>query len=443
MRLPNLLATKRGRLAAFFCLYVTEGIPLGFTATALATQMRRQGVEPDAIGAFVGSLYLPWAFKWAIGPLVDTVSFGRFGHRRVWIASMQVLMAATLLSGIAVDYVAQLTLFSAIIFLHNAFGATQDVAIDALACNVLHDEERGLANGLMFAGASVGQAIGGPGVLFLARRIGGFQPTFYFVAACILAVTVFIALPMREQTPEDNSPGSQSGLRRIAGEIQQYLRTAWQSFFFDRAALLGVVYSLLPAGSYALGLALQTNLAVELGLNDDQVAVLNLVSTVVFAVSCVGGGFVSDRFGRRSTLAIYTVATSLPAAWLGALMLKYGWVMPVNPTLADRPVPAEALIGAFWTATIAYNVLNGLMYGTRSALMMDITTPAVAATQFTAYMALQNLAISYTAAWQGESIVRWGYPTTLFLDAVVGLVGLSLLPLMAPRPKSSHDPTAS
>ncbi len=53
MRLPfpDLLATRIGRLAAFFLLYVTEGIPLGFTATAMATQMRRQGLGPVAIGA--------------------------------------------------------------------------------------------------------------------------------------------------------------------------------------------------------------------------------------------------------------------------------------------------------------------------------------------------------------------------------------------------------
>ena len=43
MRLPNLLVTRRGRLAAFFLLYVTEGVPLGFAATAVATQLRRQG----------------------------------------------------------------------------------------------------------------------------------------------------------------------------------------------------------------------------------------------------------------------------------------------------------------------------------------------------------------------------------------------------------------
>ena len=71
MRLPNPLASRNGRLAAFSALYMTEGIPLGFTATAIATQMRRQGLTPAAIGAFVASLYLPWAFKWIVGPFVD------------------------------------------------------------------------------------------------------------------------------------------------------------------------------------------------------------------------------------------------------------------------------------------------------------------------------------------------------------------------------------
>src|SRR4030095_2622622 len=60
-------------MTAFFALYLTEGIPLGFTATAVATQMRRQGLGPGEIGAFVGSLYLPWAFKWAAGPFADVV----------------------------------------------------------------------------------------------------------------------------------------------------------------------------------------------------------------------------------------------------------------------------------------------------------------------------------------------------------------------------------
>src|SRR4249919_2947974 len=115
MRLPDPLSTRNGRLAAFFALYLTEGIPLGFTAIAIATQMRRQGVSPAQIGAFVGSLYLPWAFKWAIGPFVDVLSSDRWGRRRMWIVIAQVMMVAALLVALPVNFSTQIKLFTVLI----------------------------------------------------------------------------------------------------------------------------------------------------------------------------------------------------------------------------------------------------------------------------------------------------------------------------------------
>ena len=110
--------------------------------------MRRQGVGPAEIGAFVGSLYLPWAFKWAAGPIVDTLTVARFGRRRFWIVLMQLMMMATLLLAMPIDFARNLALFTAVIFAHNCFAATQDVAIDALAVNVLPEAERGVAAGV-------------------------------------------------------------------------------------------------------------------------------------------------------------------------------------------------------------------------------------------------------------------------------------------------------
>jgi len=438
MRLPDLLATRKGRLTAFFMLYVTEGIPLGFTATAIAAQMRRGGLGPAAIGAFVGSLYLPWAFKWAVGPFVDTFSSERFGRRRTWIFLMQVGMMATLAAAMEVDFVGQLGLFTAIIFLHNAFAATMDVAIDALAVSVLPEEERGSANGFMFAGASIGQTIGGSGVLFLIA-VMPFQSTYLFVIGTILAITVFVVLPLRENARP--ALGDAAGaVRNVAREMLDFVVNAWRAFTGSRAALVGVLYAALPAGAYALSLALQSNLAVELGLDDNEVAQLNLYTTLIFAPACILGGWLSDRFGRRSTLTIFVVLTVVPTLWLAWTMWQAGWIMPVDMKMANRPQPSTVLIVTFWVACIVYNVFQGLYYGIRSALFMDITTPAVAATQFTAYMALMNLCISYTAAWQGYVVERIGYPQTLVLDSVVGLLGLALLPLM--RPATATGPAA-
>jgi MFS transporter, PAT family, beta-lactamase induction signal transducer AmpG len=450
MVLPNLLASRWGRFTAFFALYLTEGIPLGFTATAVATQMRRQGLGPAEIGAFVGSLYLPWAFKWAMGPFVDVLSSERWGRRRMWIVIAQVMMIATLMAALPVNFSTEVKLFTLLILLHNIFGATQDVAIDALAVNTLREDERGLANGLMFGGAYLGQTIGGAGVLFLTDYLSGgevgpasaaaFRTSYFFVAACIALVTIFIALPLREAKGPPRPPSSEPGMKVAGREILQFLKDSVKAFLGTRSAFVGLIFAVLPAGAYALGLALQSNLAVELGLDDKGVGTLNLWSTVISAVGCVVGGWLSDRFGRRRTLALYLFGTAIPTLYLAWVMQQHGWIHAVDPQAADRPVPAASLVQAFWVAVLTYSVFQGLMYGTRTALFMDVTTPAVAATQFTAYMALMNLVISYSATWQGWAVERVGYPGTLLIDSVAGLLSIALLPLMIPLGRKATLP---
>lgn len=438
MHLPNLLATRRGRLFAFFSLYLTEGIPLGFAATAIATQLRRQGVGPAEIGAFVASFYLPWAFKWAFGPFVDVFRSQRFGHRRAWILGTQVMMAATLLSLIVVPLPQGLWIFTAVLLVHNTFGAIQDVAIDSLAVNTLAEHERGLANGLMFAGASVGQAIGGSGVL-LMMGVVGFQGSFIFVAAVILAVTAFIVLPMKEAVVLNLPVIPESGRLRAAGaEMKGFAVQSFRSFLGTEGAFKGVFFALLPAGAMSLGLALQSNLAVELGMDDDQVGMLNLWSSVISAGCMVLGGYLSDRWGRRRTLFVYLAGMSLPVIYLMLQLQAQGYVMPRAPGGPAIPV----LVTALWIATLSYSVFQGLMYGTRSAIFMDVTNPVVAATQFTAYMAMMNLAISIAASWQGVAVEAWGYPVTLAVDAVTGLLCLLLLPSLR-REKTFSDGRAA
>ena len=427
MRIPNLLATSKGRLTAFFLLYVTEGIPLGFAATAVATQLRRLDVGPAEIGAFVGSFYLPWAFKWAFGPLIDVFASARLGRRRGWILITQVLMALTLLSTVLLELPQQLGLFTVILLVHNTFGAMQDVAIDALACNTLQDHERGLANGMMFAGASIGAMVGGSGVLFLSS-VTGFQATFFFVTACILSVTVFVVLPMKEDPGPVSVPVQGPRLAQAAREMRVFAVDSFRAFLGSPGAFAGLFFALLPAGAMCLGLALQSNLAVELGMDDDQVAMLGLWSSLLSAIFCVLGGYLSDRFGRRRTLLVYLALMSLPVFYLMQELTNYGWILPVSTTAANRPAVPAGLVSALWIATLAYSVFQGLMYGTRSAIMMDVTNPRVAATQFTAYMALMNLAISYSATWQGIAIEAWGYPTTMLVDGITGLLCLLMLP---------------
>lgn len=142
--------------------------------------------------------------------------------------------------------------------------------------------------------------------------------------------------------------------------------------------------------------------------------------------------FSSDCFGWRRVHAVLVFLTVVPTLWLAWTMHDAQWIMPIDVNAEGRPLPSTTLVATFWAAVLVLNVFHGLFYGVHSALFMGVTSPAVAATQFTAYMAMTNFAITYTAWWQGLSIERWGYPATLVLDAAFGLVGLALLPLMKP-----------
>ena len=571
MALPNPLASRWGRLMAFFFLYVTEGIPLGFTATTMASQMKRAGVGETEIGLFVGSLYLPWGWKWIAGPFVDVVYSNRIGARRGWILGTQILMMLSLLACMPIELSAQnLTLITVVVFIHNMFCATQDVAIDSLACNVLHEDEMGQANGLMFAGQTLGIPLGGACVLYLLDGIDitwmpiasqgmkdwfaagvPLQATYAFVMLCILLVTVFVAWPMREE-PKESPPADETRLRKLYDELTgrwdwapegqaklwqrgviavaarlgaafvrellprnlksrfsevqlhlaDYVLTAGQSFFRSRAAFFALIFALLPPGAVALNLALQKTVAVEIGYTNTDLADLEVVASIVWAVACILGGFISDRLGHLKCLAVFLAMIAVPTYWCAWKMQQEGMIHPQSAAVVvqelcpecNQPLPAggqathshddrtettneradkaetttategatttgnsdaeqdnevEAgifqrsdtppMAGYFWWAVMAYMVCQGLMYGTRTAIFMRIANPDVAATQFTAYMAMMNLVTAYSAAWQGYSISHWGYPITLFVDATFGLACIAVLPFLRTDTKPDND----
>lgn len=408
---------------------MTEGLPLGFAAGAIAVYMRRGGLGVDEMGAFIAALYAPWGFKWALGPVVDLLGSRWLGHRRGWILLAQGVLALTMLAASTVDYSENLQLFTTIMVIGSGVSALQDVAIDALAVSRLKEDERGLGNGLMFAGAYLGQALGGSGMLYLAGAMGSLQPTFYAVAGIVTAVWLVALLLIDEG---DEGPPEMSGVAEVAQALLEYVKTALAAILGSVRSIAALVLALLPASAMAMGLALQAALAVEVGLTDDQIATLSLMGAVAAAAGSVLGGLISDKLGHRRTLAGYVLLTLLPTAVLAWQMQQVGWIEAVPPD-ADPRVAPDVLVTTFWIATIGYGFASGLTYGTRMAIFMSVCAPAVAATQFTAYMAGANLAISYSAAWQGVAVERWGYPATLGADCIAGLACLLVLPLVRPR----------
>ncbi len=451
--MPNLLATSKGRLLFFFLLYIGEGLPQGYTGTVVALEFKRMGMDAEAISALMIAVTAPWAWKWLAGPIVDNLHLARFGRRKQWIVGSQILMILSLLAAMAYFPEAHagtylhLKLFTVLLIINSAFSAIQDVAIDALACGTLEDKERGLGNGLMFAGAQVGAALGGSVLLVLREKGMSLNSASMLVPLMLFVLLAMMSFFAAEKILAVADRPAARGWDQVQAELKDYGVTVFHAFFGHRQGFLLLLFVLLPVGGLSLSLTLGTIISPMLGMSDGEIGTMGLWQTLVFCVFCIAGGKISDHFGRSRCLAVFCIGMSLVTLWAAWELKKSGWSHFATPPV-DGKWPVQAgLIRMWWISGLLYSVFNGLMYGIRTAQIMDFVVPKIAATQFTACMALINLVTVYSYAWQGRasdpvSKGGWGWEAwqVFTADAFIGLIFLAILPFLKKREDDSPLP---
>jgi PAT family beta-lactamase induction signal transducer AmpG len=420
MRSANLLDTRNGRLIAFGTLYISEGIPWGFASTAMVMFMRLEGLSIEMIGAFAAAMVLPWGFKWAWAPLIDIVKLDRFGGRRAWILFCITMAIITLVAMALIDFATHYRALVWVVIINNVFCATQDVAIDSLAVSTLREDERGTANGFMFGGQYLGIALGGGGAIYVSSYLG-FNASIVFISALMAMNLLFVVLFIRD--PFVRPVALDKATRQLAlvlGTLRHFLRELYVGFLQSgRGPRLGVLFALLPIGTMALAYALLGTLQVDIGLEQNAIAQLSILNTVAGGFGCLVGGALGDRLGIKRTLGACYVLTALPTLYLA---------------LAINNLGLDAVsIREFYAVVVIHGFLFGGTFALHAAIFMGMTNPAVAATQFTGYMAMSNLVISYTNLWQGIVAERIGYAAALGMDAALLLLPLAVLPLLRNR----------
>ncbi len=132
-------------LALLSALYFVEGLPWGFQSQALPIYLRTQHETLTAIG-FLNLLSLPWMTKALWAPLVDRYGGAKFGRRKTWIVPLQALLVVTFLIGARLTGRGNMPALLASVFVMNLLSATMDIAVDALAVDVLRERELGTGN---------------------------------------------------------------------------------------------------------------------------------------------------------------------------------------------------------------------------------------------------------------------------------------------------------
>lgn len=373
---------------------------------ALPAILRMEGLSLTEVG-FAGALSLPWMLKLLWAPLVDRFGHAGFGHRKTWLVPAQLGMLGITLAFIGIEPRDGLWLVAAMFLLLNVFAATQDIAVDGLAVDLLGDRELAPGNAAQVSGFKLGNIVGG-GVLLSVTAWLGWSGAFGIMAALIFVVMVAVLLfhePPRTRTPESLGDVL-SALRRAIGSQGAWF---WAFLVF---AKFGETF----------GGAMVTPMLVDQGFS------VPLIGTIDGAV----GG----------------IMTMVGAAIGGAIAWRGGWqgLLPKAAGLQGLCLVALGIYSQFDVTPIGYAIVGGLENAAGGAVAVAIFHLAMSwrsedagAAQFTAAQVvyMSGSLIAYPAA--GAVADQLGYLPVMVAGGVMALVlaGLVLGPARRLSPPAS------
>ena len=409
------LAEHRGlRLFTFCALYVAQGIPWGFTAITLPAYLAGKHLDVAVVGSTLAMTTLPYTFKIFWAPIVDALPSRRFGRRRPWIVGAQLMMALTIGAMIAIpDLTRDLRLLAWMIFIHTIFNSIQDLSTDALAVDLLDEDERGRTNGFMYASKYFGGILGGAGMSALIAW-HGMRLALCAQTAVLLAI-MLLPLLLRERRDEELPADSRSVGRRFA-ELGRDVRELVRSSGFGAAFVGGVMMLVSQVGMGLMAAISPVLFTQQLGWSYDDYA--ELTGGLGLAAGCSGailGGILADKVGHRRLAAIG--AAALAACWIVWAVLAPHWH---DATLVYALVVAEPMC-------------QSMMIASLFAVCMDLSWPKIGATQFGIYMALANVSTTIGFKLAGVASNVWTYPAIYVAAAIMQLALLGVLPFVDTR----------
>ncbi len=382
------------RYAAFFYLYVMQGLPSGFALTAVANYLIAEGASAATVGSFVAVVGLPWTVQFVWGPVIDRFQQSAMGRRKPWVVlSQTVAFLASLGILVIDDPVGQLGALSVAFFVHSIFASIQDASVDAMAINLTPEDERGRVNAFMRAGILLGIGVGSALFAYLIRAYGFFYAALAQSVLLLLftVITFFIKeqpgdvlLPSRRSVRAAHAEvaGHVPSLRWLFKELFRGLTTRRSAWLFGAIALIYLCISLFKR-------AFPVHLIQELHWTDTSVSVLQgTYGTVVSLGIILIGGVLVDRFGAQRLL-LYVMLL------IGGFLLCFNLL---SGLWANEPVSIAGLV--------LWYMIESVFSVAAMPVLMAVCRKGVEGSQFTTYMALVNF-IDVAGSYLSGQAMTW------------------------------------
>jgi MFS transporter, PAT family, beta-lactamase induction signal transducer AmpG len=392
-------------------LYFAQGIPKGLLNIAMPAWLASQGMSASMIASYLAIIVLPWVFKLTTGPLMDRFQFPAMGLRRPWILGAQLGMTVAMCLLVVIDDpVEQMMLLTALAATVQLFAATQDVAVDGMAIDLVPEEEYGRVNAFMMFGKAIGWASSAAvsGVLLSTMGLG---PTA--VLGAVVCGVVFLGFfYIREREGERRFPWSQGEHRAVvsAPASIKLLVTSLNDVLWSRTSLTVFLILFFYGLVNGYGDALMPIAAVKLfGLASSDWS--NLVATMGLAgafLALAVGPFI-DKFGIKKM-----------STWTFALVFGHALLLAQTEHLWVDETYVLVML-AIWV------LLDPMASVCVIAIAMSICTKRVSATQFAVYMSSANLGVSLGSKLFGKVSETASYPDSYLLLALLILFTLGIL----------------
>ncbi len=396
-------ALRSWRTASVTLLSFSSGLPLGLVWIAIPDWLRSVGVDIRVVG-LITLAQAPWTFKFLWSPLMDRYSPPWLGRRRGWAAVAQIALMILIFALTGVGNVPDAPWIVGALALAIAFAsATQDIAIDAYAVEVLRPEEQGVAVGARIALYRAAMFIAGGLSITLAAKIS-WKLVFVSLALVYLPM-LLITLRSPEPDVEQKPPAT--------------LKEAiWLPFigFLSRHRSLEILAFVI---FYKLGDNLATSLLrpflIDMGYDATArgggLATIGVVSTL--AGTFIGGA-VTTLLGLGHSLWLFGILQ---------IVSNIGYVLVANST-----VNLPLMYGAMGFETFT----QGLGTGAFSVLLLRMTQKRFSATQYALFSSLFSLPRVIAGPISGITVDAIGWTTFFWLSMILSIPGLILLSRFVP-----------
>jgi len=402
------------RYLSFSGLYLAQGLTDGTWLFTIPAWLAMNGKSATEIGAFVAIAGLPWSFKIIIAPIIDRYTILSMGRKRPWIIVAQLGLILSFLSiGLIPDPLNNMTGLMVCGFLIGFFAAFQDVATDAMVVDVVPENEKARANGLMWGAKTIGVSL----TLFIGTTLIGLIGFTYAIAALSIPIAFIILIPIcfRERPGEKFFPWTKGEASKESKSLQL---GSWKTIVKN---LLKVVIlpsvALMIAISFISGIIMgfyDTTLSVltiqDLGWTNDYYSqIFSMTSLFAGIFGMFVGGPLVDFFGDKRMLKLYF-----------GLQVLIIVLFAVFSSFWEKNI----FIFGFFLLFYLFNVFSTI--GLFSA-SMKLSWKIIAATQFTLFMAFSNIGRSLGSGVIGPLREYLSWPNLILASALLPLMIIPLI----------------